>query len=113
MSKQELFDTFLDYMVRFAEIKAVAALKDGFILTLPLTLAGSVFLLIANLPIAGYSDFMTAQFGAGWAAPLNQVAGSTFGILAILCVLGICYKYCQAEGCDARTVYHRYYCKFI
>ncbi|WP_281166773.1 hypothetical protein [Propionispira raffinosivorans] len=39
---------------------------------------------------------------------MNQVAGSTFGILAILCVRGICYKYCQAEGCDARTVYHRY-----
>ena len=103
MSKQELFDKFLDYMVRFAEIKAVAALKDGFILTLPLTLAGSVFLLIANLPIGGYSDFMKGQFGADWAAPLNQVAGSTFGILAILCVLGICYKYCQSEGSDAIT----------
>ena len=103
MNRQEIFDKFLEYMVRFAEIRAVTALKDGFILTLPLTLVGSVFLLVANLPIAGYGDFMAAQLGSNWAAPLNQVAGSTFGVLAILSVLGITYKYCEAENCDAIT----------
>lgn len=103
MNRQAIFDKFLEYMVRFAEIRAVTALKDGFILTLPLTLVGSLFLLVANLPIAGYSDFMAAQLGSNWAAPLNQVAGSTFDILAILSVLGITYKYCEAENCDAIT----------
>lgn len=98
-----MFETFLEYMVQFAEWKAILALKDGFILTLPLTLAGSVFLLLANLPIGGYPEFMAAKFGADWADPLKQVSGATFDILAILSVLGISYKYAEAESCDAIT----------
>ena len=101
MSKQELFDKFVDLMGRFAEIKEVAALRDGFIFTTPFTIAGSLFLLLANLPISGYTDFMTSILGQGWAAPLNQVAGSTFDVLAIIVVLGMTYKYVDAEGCDA------------
>ncbi len=101
MSKQELFDKFVELMGRFAEIKEVAALRDGFIFTTPFTIGGSLFLLIANLPIPGYTDFMASIFGSGWAAPLNQVAGATFDVLAIIVVLGMTYKYCEAEGCDA------------
>ena len=103
MGKQQVFDRFLEYMVRFANIKSVVALKDGFILTLPLTLTGSLFLLIACFPIAGWGEFMTSVFGKDWAAPLFQVSNATFNILAILSVLGITYKYCEAEGCDAIT----------
>ena len=90
-------------MVRFASIKSVVALKDGFILTLPLTLVGSAFLLVACFPIAGWGALMSSLFGPDWAAPLFQVSGATFNILAILSVLGITYKYCEAEGCDAIT----------
>lgn len=101
MSKQELFDKFVDLMGRFAEIKEVAALRDGFIFTTPFTIAGSIFLLLANLPIPGYTDFMSATFGSKWSLPLMQVSGATFDILGIIAVLGITYKYCDAEGCDA------------
>ena len=37
MTKQEIFDKFIEFMGRFAEIKAVAALRDGFIMTTPFT----------------------------------------------------------------------------
>ena len=103
MSKQKIFDRFMEYMVRFASIKAIVALKDGFILTLPLTLVGSLFLLVACFPIAGWGELMAGIFGAGWTAPLFQVSSATFNILAILSVLGITYKYCEAEECDAIT----------
>lgn len=103
MGKQQVFDRFLEYMVRFANIKSVVALKDGFILTLPLTLTGSLFLLIACFPIAGWGELMSSVFGKDWASPLFQVSNATFNILAILSVLGITYKYCEAEGCDAIT----------
>ena len=103
MGKSELFNKFMEYMVRFASIKSVVALKDGFILTLPLTLVGSAFLLVACFPIAGWGALMSSLFGPDWAAPLFQVSGATFNILAILSVLGITYKYCEAEGCDAIT----------
>ena len=101
MNKQELFDKFIECMGRFAEIRAVAALRDGFIMTTPFTICGSVFLLLANLPIPGYAEFMAGLFGPEWTAPLNAVSGATFNVLAFIAVLAITYKYVEAEGCDA------------
>ena len=101
MTKQEMFDKFVEFMARFAEYKAVAALRDGFIMTTPFTICGSLFLLIANLPIPGYPEFMAGLFGPHWTDPLNAVAGGTFNILGIIAVLAITYKYVEAEGCDA------------
>lgn len=101
MTKQELFDKFIEFMGRFAEIRAVAALRDGFIMTTPFTICGSVFLLLANLPIPGYAEFMAEIFGPEWTAPLNAVSGATFSILALIAVLAITYKYVEGEGCDA------------
>ncbi|BAL81954.1 putative PTS system, cellobiose-specific IIC component [Selenomonas ruminantium subsp. lactilytica TAM6421] len=101
MNKQELFDKFIEFMGRFAEIRAVAALRDGFIMTTPFTICGSVFLLLANLPIPGYAEFMAGLFGPEWTAPLNAVSGATFSVLALIAVLAITYKYVEAEGCDA------------
>ena len=101
MDKQAIFDKFVELMGRFADIRAVAALRDGFIMTTPFTICGSVFLLIANLPIPGYPEFMANLFGKDWTAPLNAVAGGTFSVLALIAVLAITYKYVEAEGCDA------------
>ena len=101
MTKQELFDKFLEFMGNFAQIKSVVALRDGFIMTTPFTIGGSLFLLIANLPIPGYGEFMASLFGADWTAPLNAVAGATFSVLALIVVMAITYKYVANEGCDA------------
>ncbi len=101
MSKQELFDKFIEFMGEFAQIRAVAALRDGFIMTTPFTICGSVFLLLANLPLPGYSEFMASIFGSDWTAPLNAVAGGTFSVLALIVVLSITYKFVENEGCDA------------
>lgn len=100
---QDKFDLAIEYVVKFAEIKSVVALKDGFILTLPITLIGSIFLLIMAFPIEGWNEFMTGIFGEGWAQPLQQVSEATFGILALFSVLGIAYKYAEGEGCDGIT----------
>ena len=101
MTKQEMFDKFVEFMARFAEYKAVAALRDGFIMTTPFTICGSLFLLFANLPIPGYPELMASMFGPHWTDPLNAVAGGTFNILGFIAVLAITYKYVEAEGCDA------------
>ena len=94
------FQRFLDYLMAFCNLKPIVALKDGFILTIPATLVGSLFLLIANFPIDGYHEFMTSMLGVGWADPLNQVAGATYDILAILVVLGLSYKFATMSGVD-------------
>ena len=70
-------------------------------MTTPFTICGSVFLLLANLPVPGYADFMASIFGTDWTAPLNAVAGGTFSVLALIVVLSITYKFVENEGCDA------------
>ena len=101
MSKQKAFDKLIEIMGEFAQIRAVAALRDGFIMTTPFTICGSVFLLLANLPVPGYTEFMAGIFGSDWTASLNAVAGGTFSVLALIVVLSITYKFVEQEGCDA------------
>ena len=53
MDRQKLFDSFIEFMGRFAQLKAVAALRDGFIMTTPFTICGSVFLLLDEPEVYG------------------------------------------------------------
>lgn len=87
-------------VMKFANSKVIMAISQGVIITMPLTLIGSIFLLIANFPIPAWSGWMVNIFGAGWAAPLNQVVGATFNILAIAAAFGIASQYAKNEGCD-------------
>lgn len=43
---------------RIAGQRHLQALRDGLILTMPLIIVGSVFLILGFLPIPGYTDFM-------------------------------------------------------
>ncbi|KFI98086.1 PTS sugar transporter subunit IIC [Bifidobacterium stellenboschense] len=97
---QAIGDAMLNGFMKFASLKALVALKDGFILTMPATLIGSLFLLIANLPFTGYADFMAKTFGDNWNIALNQVSTATFNILAIIVAVGIGYAYARNEKCD-------------
>ena len=48
MDKQKLFDSFIEVMSKFAQIRAVVALRDGFIMTTPFTICGSVDCKLTN-----------------------------------------------------------------
>ncbi|ALV21401.1 MAG: PTS sugar transporter subunit IIC [Carnobacterium sp.] len=96
----EFFNKMLDPFLKFVNTKTMMAIKDGFLLTMPITLVGSLFLLIANFPIPKWDSWMSNIFGTDWSAPLNQVAGSTFDILAVVAVLGISYTYAKNEKVD-------------
>lgn len=95
-----LANKVLEVFMNMVNTKSMIAIKDGFLLTMPVSLVGSLFLLIANFPISGWDGFMSGIFGAGWQAPLNQVVGSTFDVLAIVAVLGISYIYAKNDEVD-------------
>lgn len=97
----DLFNKMLDPFLKLVNTKTMIAIKDGFLLTMPITLVGSLFLLVANFPIPKWDTWMSNLFGNDWSAPLNQVAGSTFDILAIVAVLGISYTYAKNEKIDS------------
>lgn len=98
---EKLFEKMMPAFMKFSNAKATVALKDGFVLTMPLTLIGSIFLLIANLPIKNWNEIMANLFGADWMVPLNQVTGATFDILALIAVFGIAYSYVKTSNIEA------------
>ncbi|MFT6926451.1 MAG: PTS system cellobiose-specific IIC component [Psychromonas sp.] len=91
-------DAVLGKVLKVVNSKSIVAIKEGFMLTMPLTIIGSVFLLLAFIPIDGYGEFMAGIFGAEWATPLFQVVGATFDILAMVGAFGIAYTYVKHEG---------------
>ncbi|WP_330998140.1 hypothetical protein [Pectinatus frisingensis] len=57
VTRERMFDKFIEFMGKFAELKVVVALRDGFIMTTPFTICGSAFLLIANTGLRSIYGF--------------------------------------------------------
>ncbi|WP_035287689.1 PTS sugar transporter subunit IIC [Clostridium sp. KNHs214] len=75
--------------------KILVAVRDGFLITTPLLIVGSIFLLIANFPIPGWSEFWTRFLGEGWEAWFTNVSRATFNIIALLTCVGTGYAYAR------------------
>ena len=84
-------------VLKFVNLKAIVALKDGIIFTLPLLMIGSLFTLIQNFPWAPVTEFLTK---AGWMDPLSQVGAATFSLVSIIAVTGVAYQYAKKEGVE-------------
>ena len=96
---QEFFNNkVIPAIMKFVSLKGVVALKDGLLYTMPLTIVGSVFLLLANFPVPAVVNWFDSM---GWIDPLNQAYGATFNIIALIGVVGIAYKYVKNEGYEA------------
>ena len=86
---------------RLSTNKVLVAIRDGFLVGTPLIIVASIFLVIANFPVPGYSDFMAQFFGNGWENAMDAVIDSTFSILAVLGTIGIGYSYAKQLESDA------------
>lgn len=80
--------------------KYLIAIRDGFLLSMPLLIVGSFFLLIANFPIPGWSNFWSRFFGENWTSYFAKPTDATFSIMAILAVIGIGYSFSEQMGVD-------------
>lgn len=94
---KDFFNVVLEYFLKVVNTKSMIAIKDGFILTMPVTLVGSLFLLVAEFPLPAWGDLMASIFGGDWKEPFYQVSGSTFDVLAIVAVVAISYTYANNE----------------
>ena len=73
--------------------KVLVAIRDGFLISTPLLIVGSIFLLIANFPITGWSEFWTQYLGEGWEMWFINVSRATFSVIALLTCIGTGYAY--------------------
>ena len=93
-----LSQKLIPQVMKFVNLKPVIALKDGILFILPLTLIGSVFLLLAQIPYQPFNDWMASTLGANWTEPLMQAYGASFKIIALVAAIGIAYTYAKNEG---------------
>ncbi len=79
--------------------KILIAIRDGFLISTPLIIVGSIFLLIANFPVPGWVEFWTKYLGEGWQTWFTNVSRATFNIMALLTCIGTGYAYSrEIEG---------------
>lgn len=102
-----MLDKLEDILMPLAEVigknKYLISIRDGFLVSTPLLIAGSLFLLIANFPIPGFADWLaTIQIGDSTLATyLSKPADATFTIMAVFATMGIAYSYAKQIDTDA------------
>lgn len=82
-------DKVLPIGVKIGGQRHLMSIRDGMAASIPLIIVGSIFLIITNFPIEGYTEFVAGIFGAGWADKLNYAVDATFSIMALVCVFAI------------------------
>ncbi|WP_129737822.1 PTS sugar transporter subunit IIC [Massilimicrobiota timonensis] len=75
--------------------KYLVSIRDGFLVTTPLLIVGSFFLIIAAFPIDGWEGFWTQFFGSNWTDIVRQPVRSTLDLMAIFAVFGIAYSFAR------------------
>lgn len=93
-------DKVVPVVMKFVNLKAVQALKDGMLYTLPLNVIGSMFLLVAAFPLEAFTNFCASTFGPNWNDPLYKVQNGTMSIMALVAVMGMAYVYAKNEGVE-------------
>lgn len=83
---------FLPVAGRISQQRHLVALRDSFMITMPLVIIGSIFLLIANFPIPGYADFMQGIFGDSWSKYLSMPFDVTIAIMALFNCFALSYS---------------------
>ncbi|MDF2558103.1 MAG: cellobiose transporter subunit [Bacillales bacterium] len=99
------FTRFLEEKVmpvaaKIAAQRHLQALRDGLVLTMPLIIAGSLFLVIRWLPFDSWLDYMGSDKNL-WGERLSYPVGATFDLIALIACFGIAYRLAEKYAVDA------------
>ena len=72
--------------------KIMQAIRNGFVVTMPLLLAGALGLLFVNFPLPSYQNFMFEFFGPTWKTAGIWLFNSTVGILSLVLSFSVSYN---------------------
>ena len=80
--------------------KYLMSVRDGFLVSTPLLIAGSIFLVIANFPIPAWTEWLSSvvvnqNTGETLATFLAKPSDATFTIMAVFAVMGIAYSFAK------------------
>ncbi|MFD2627820.1 PTS cellobiose transporter subunit IIC [Oceanobacillus kapialis] len=98
-----LEEKFMPVAGRIAGQRHLQSLRDGIILTMPLVIIGSFFLILMFIPIPGYEGFMANLFGEAWKDKLGYPVSATFDIMALVASVGVAYNLALKYKLDGLT----------
>lgn len=80
--------------------KYLMSVRDGFLVSTPLLIAGSIFLVIANFPIPAWTEWLSSvvlnpNTGETLATFMGKPSDATFTIMAVFAVMGISYSFAK------------------
>lgn len=80
--------------------KILKSIREGLMLTMPLLIIGSFFLILINIPFEFYTVFMTNLLSNSWKEVLIIPVNMTYGIMGIVALLGITYQFSKNYNLD-------------
>lgn len=88
--KQSGFGNFVNSKImppvmKFVNTKAITALQNGMVYSLPFIIIGSIFLILGNIPIPAVSNAINAS---GWGAVFAQANNTTFQMMGLWAAKG-------------------------
>lgn len=85
---------------KITNLRYFQALRNGFMVIMPLTIIGSIFMLVTDFPLAGYSDFMAGIFGNDWTSFIEPAYRATFNMMGFMLVATMSYKLAESYDMD-------------
>lgn len=80
---------------KMGENKYMIVLRDGMIISVPFTIFGSIFMIIANLPVPGWSNIIKPYLPI-----LNAPINMSTGLIGLIIALGISYTLARENKID-------------
>ena len=79
---------FLD---KIANLTLIRAIRNGLALMIPVIMVGSFAVMINNLPIPAFQEFMTALFGNNWKEIGGFLFKGTYSVMSVCILLSVSY----------------------
>lgn len=98
--QEKLEKILVPFSSKLGESKILQALSQGMMMTLPLTLGASFFLILGSFPIPAVSEFLTK---IGVSPQLNAISGGTMSILGLYVSFTVAYSYAKLSEGNAVT----------
>lgn len=76
-------------VIKLDQNRYLQAIQSGFFGAMPVMIIGSMFLLLSNFPVAGYTDFMASIFGENWSTFFTTPFTMSMNILSLFIFFGI------------------------
>lgn len=82
-------------VMKFVATRPIVSLKNGMIYSIPFIIIGSVFLILGNLPVQSWADWVESS---GLKVFFGQAYNASFKLTAMIAALGIAYTWVKDEG---------------